>query len=501
MCNDVIRVEKSRKGVFCDEDTFFFPHRNELSSGDVEFTVNENVITFGYYQLVIPTDGDIRSFVVNKQGETVYKYKRLKNSGELPRPYRTPEIFAISDNPRVFVPVGGYSVNRQGEYRIEENVDDVYLLFVNNDARKLRSLYVQLTGRNQLVRRATLGSWNSKYYAYRQKEAEQVILDYEKRNVPLDNIVIDTDWRKSLNGWGYDINEQLFYDMKGFLSFAHQHGVEVMFNDHPEPLNGAHVFEPQEIAYREEKLQSMMDLGLDTWWYDRNWHTSLNSPDEDLSVFAWGMYAFQFIEDEYYQELSQEELQEYARRAIIMGNIDGCLHGNWKYASDISSHRYTIQWTGDIGVDDHALELEILSDISPEQARLLEGVMGKIDGQRLTPVCAVACHGVDDYSLWTADLPVAVVQEIARDGSKVHGRPEDLMAQMAPDTLRILFPYQEEGEISFSTIPERLDNLDAYTNWGGSERGSKEDILSELQKEMGLEQSEGVEQQMGGMQI
>lgn len=110
----------------------------------------------------------------------------------------------------------------------------------------------------------------------------------------------------------------------------------------------------------------------------------------------------------------------------------------------------------------NALELEILSDISPEQARLLEGVMGKIDGQRLTPVCAVACHGVDDYSLWTADLPVAVVQEIARDGSKVHGRPEDLMAQMAPDTLRILFPYQEEGEISFSTIPERLDNLDAY---------------------------------------
>ena len=82
----------------------------------------------------------------------------------------------------------------------------------------------------------------------------------------------------------------------------------------------------------------------------------------------------------------------------------------------------------------NALELEILSDISPEQARLLEGVMGKIDGQRLTPVCAVACHGVDDYSLWTADLPVAVVQEIARDGSKVHGRPEDLMAQMAPDT-------------------------------------------------------------------
>ena len=51
------------------------------------------------------------------------------------------------------------------------------------------------------------------------------------------------------------------------------------------------------------------------------------------------------------------------------------------------------------------------------------------------------------------------------------------------------------------TFDKLKKHLDAYTNWGGSERGSKEDILSELQKEMGLEQSEGVEQQMGGMQI
>ena len=347
LCNDVIRVEKSRKGVFCDEDTFFFPHRNELSSGEVEFTVNENVITFGDYQLVIPTDGDIRSFVVNKQGETVYKYKRLKNSGELPRPYRTPEIFAISDNPRVFVPVGGYSVNRQGEYRIEENVDDVYLLFVNNDALKLRSLYVQLTGRNQLVRRATFGSWNSKYYAYHQKEAEQVILDYEKRNVPLDNIVIDTDWRKSLNGWGYDINEQLFYDMKGFLSFAHQHGVEVMFNDHPEPLNGAHVFEPQEIAYREEKLQSMMDLGLDTWWYDRNWHTHLNSPSKNLKWETLGLYLYHDITRNYY--LKKSDSADVYKRPVVMGNVVEVSNGEYRKIKDSASHRYPIQWTGDIG--------------------------------------------------------------------------------------------------------------------------------------------------------
>lgn len=144
-------------------------------------------------------------------------------------------------------------------YTVEENVEDIYLLLCEKDAKLLRKLYVELTGKPELVRLSTLGGWNSKYYAYTEEEAKQLILDYEKHDVPLDVMVIDTDWRSCENGWGYDINTKLFPDMKRFFDFAHSHGVEVMFNDHPEPVNDAQVFAPEEIEYRERNLQSLMN--------------------------------------------------------------------------------------------------------------------------------------------------------------------------------------------------------------------------------------------------
>ena len=90
-------------------------------------------------------------------------------------------MFAISDTPRIIIPEGGYSVDRKGEYKIEENVQDVYLLLCKKDAKFLHKLYVELTGKPELVRLSVLGGWNSKYYAYTEEEAKQLILDYEKQ--------------------------------------------------------------------------------------------------------------------------------------------------------------------------------------------------------------------------------------------------------------------------------------------------------------------------------
>ena len=165
---------------------------------------------------------------------------------------------------------------------------------------------MELTGRTPLVRLSTLGAWNSKYYKYNEESAKQVILDYEKYDVPLDNMVIDTDWRAASDrGIGYDIDTQLFPDMKRFFDFAHAHGVEIMFNDHPEPVDGAQdVFGPKEVRYREEKLQGLMELGLDTWWHDRNWHTKLNSPSKRVLPETFGLYLFEEITKHFYEKKS-----------------------------------------------------------------------------------------------------------------------------------------------------------------------------------------------------
>lgn len=355
---DIIRIECSKNGKFCDDNTFLIPNKTNYENNEVAYTHKKGVVCFGEYELYIPEDAKSLTGVrLEKNGKKIYTYKKLKNSGELPPLDKTPEVFAISDTPRVIVPEGGYSASAKGEYKVTENVLDIYLLLCRKDAKKLRKLYVELTGKPELVRLSTLGGWNSKYYAYTEEEAKQLILDYEAHDVPLDVMVIDTDWRSCENGWGYDINTKLFPDMARFLDFAHAHGVEIMFNDHPEPVDGKQVFDPEEIRYRESNLQSLMEKGLDIWWYDRNWGIKLVSPSENLPYETCGLYLFEDITRQYYQKQSGNK--EVYRRPVIMGNAVDVSTGSYLGIKDSASHRYSIQWTGDIGSDSGVIAQEV----------------------------------------------------------------------------------------------------------------------------------------------
>ena len=355
---DIVRIEYVKNGKFCDENTFLIPNKTNYENNKVAYTQENGVVCFGEYELYIPANAKSLTGVrLKKNGQKVYTFKKLANSGELPALDKTPEVFAISDTPRIIVPEGGYSADRKGEYKVEENVQDVYLLLCQKDAKKLRKLYVELTGRCELVRLSTLGGWNSKYYAYTEEEAKQLILDYEKHNVPLDVMVIDTDWRSCENGWGYDINTKLFPDMKRFLDFAHSHGVEVMFNDHPEPVDGKQVFAPEEISYREKNLQSLMEKGLDIWWYDRNWGIKLVSPSAGLPHETMGLYLFEDITRHHYQKQAGNE--EVYRRPVIMGNAVNLVNGRYMGITDSASHRYSVQWTGDISSRSDSLANEV----------------------------------------------------------------------------------------------------------------------------------------------
>ena len=346
LSEEIVRIEYGKNAKFCDENTFFIPNKSNYGN-KVAHAFKNGAIVFGEYELYVPENAkSLAGVCLYKEGKKVYTYKKLVNSGELSPLNKTPEVFAISDTPRIIVPEGGYSVDRKGEYIIEENVQDVYLLLCKKDAKLLRKLYVELTGKPELVRLSVLGGWNSKYYAYTEEEAKQLILDYENRNVPLDIMVIDTDWRSCEHGWGYDINTKLFPDMKRFMDFAHGHGVEIMFNDHPEPVNGTQVFAPEEIEYRERNLQSLMEKGLDIWWYDRNWSTRLIPPTESVRHETFGLYLFEDITRHYYQNAAKDK--EIYRRPVIMGNVVNIINGTYAGITDSASHRYSIQWTGDI---------------------------------------------------------------------------------------------------------------------------------------------------------
>lgn len=363
LSEDVVRIERAGKKGFCDRATFFIPSRAQCEGARIAYSQEENIVCFGEYELYLPEDGKRLSGVkLEKNGKRVYTHRKAANSGELPPLDKTPEVFSIADSPRILVPEGGYSADRKGEYVVEENAQDIYLLLCGKDYKKLRRLYVELTGRSEFVRLSTLGGWESKYYAYSEEEAKKLILDYEAHNIPLDNMVIDTDWRDCAEGWGYDINTGLFPDMARFLSFAHEHGVEVMFNDHPEPVAGTKsVFDGEEIAYREQNLQSLMELGLDTWWYDRNWSTHLLSASDKVYWETFGLYLFTDITRHFYQKKAGSK--EVYRRPVIMGNAVNVVNGCYQGIKDTASHRYSIQWTGDIFCDEDSLAREVATMI------------------------------------------------------------------------------------------------------------------------------------------
>lgn len=372
---DVVRIERMRKGKFCDANTFFVPDRSEFTGWKgAELSEEDGIarISFGEFVLVLPSGGKtLTGTRLERGGKPVWKYKKTPNSGELPAPGDTPEVFALSDTPRIVVPEGGYAYRdrRNSGYKIDDGAEDVYLLLCGKDCKKLRRLYIAITGKSELVRLATLGLWDSRYFAYDQAGAQQRILDYGAHDLPLDNMVIDTDWRAASDvGIGYDVNTKLFPDLQAFFDFAHEHGVEVMFNDHPEPVKGApDLFDPAEVRYREEKLQGLLAMGLDTWWYDRNWHTKLKSPAAAVLPETFGMYLFAEITKHFYQKKARDK-QVY-RRPVIMANVNnvenGKYEGKGKYRiCDSASHRYSIQWTGDIPSDFASLGQEVETLVS-----------------------------------------------------------------------------------------------------------------------------------------
>lgn len=383
LSDTVVRLEEKGKNGFEDRETFYVLGREDFEAPESGYaTVGEEIqITAGAYRVHVPQAATELSgvYVTDENGATLYRYNGVSLPNTyLPSPSDDLRGWYFSDNPRIVPGENGYSVLEEevelNGWDFENEAPDVYV-FVPESYADFCEDFVTLTGKSNLVDLKNLGFWDSRWYVYNDEMALQQIQDYLDRGYSIDMLVIDTNWRKgdvnqkpgmdpAVGGMGYEIDKDLFPNMEQFLEKAHEMGVNIIFNDHPEPTKGnTNGLESDEIEYRSDNLKAILSLGLDMWWYDRNWHTALNSPDQDLSVFAWGMYAFQFIENEFYEELSQQELEEFARRAIIMGNVDGCLHGNWKYASDLSSHRYTIQWTGDIGVDEHALALEIRDSI------------------------------------------------------------------------------------------------------------------------------------------
>ncbi len=367
----LVRIEQ--KGPRGFENRASFTVQKRTGWDDVDFTgKNENgytVISTASYSVYVPDGADSCEgcYIADEEGEVIWKFETDTNSNVyLPSPSDELECWYFTDTPRVIPSEDGYTVSKLWHnlngWDITNKAQDVFVFMPDGNYENFTRDFTELTGKSELISLNLLGYWDSRYYEYSEETALQQIEDYTSKGYPLDVLVIDTDWRKAGSGTGYNINRKLFPDMKEFLEKVHSQGVSVVFNDHPEPtLATDNLLDKKEIRFRNRNLKNILDKGLDYWWYDRNWWTSLKPVDEELSVYTTGMYAYNQITDDYYSSIAKDG--EYSRRPLIMANVDGIDNGTQNYASELAAHRYTLQWTGDIGASDESLAGEIFNTV------------------------------------------------------------------------------------------------------------------------------------------
>jgi hypothetical protein len=381
MTEQLVRIELAgASGSFCDDLTFMVKERAFPGiTPVVRQTGNLLTVVTPHYRIQIdlgaktPQDLLDSIHICDAQDETPL-WRALEDwpcAWSFPRPEQPGKAWAVADAPRAIVPPWGAapappealrelppSLAAANGWRFEPEARDVYVFLHRGDLRQLRREFLQLTGPIPLIPLWALGLWNSRYYPYSEQSALATVERYRAEGIGLDGFVIDTDWRQGASR-GYDINTELFPDMERFLQAMRQKHAHVLFNDHPEPLNGWATTDPRLLEYREEHLTRLVRMGLTSWWFDRNWTEIIPGPMEGIESAVWGQAL-------YYDILQHQQPEQ---RTMILS----------MWSEHAASHRYPVWWTGDIHSDWETLR-EGVCDTVAAGDRLLPWVHQDLGG-------------------------------------------------------------------------------------------------------------------------
>ena len=287
--NDILRFEYSPEDHFVMQDTLYIATK-KISDEEIEFKENENVeFSFKSFDFSFNQNDPLATLVVLNGDKVVYKYRDIRNTGELPLPNKTPEIFPLMDSPRVLIPEGGYSPDAD-DFVIENDVKDLFLLICEKDHLKLRRQMISITGKNKLPRFRNFGLFASKEYAYTQKEALEAIQKYESKNIPIETFVLCSDELKDKE---YKVNPKLFANIEDFIRIAHKRNIQVVIADKPHPFSEtSKVFDKEEIEFRNNALLNYYSQGLDGWWLQRSDKNKPRTGNRSISSESVENYAY-----------------------------------------------------------------------------------------------------------------------------------------------------------------------------------------------------------------
>lgn len=400
----LVRIEQKGKRGFEDRETFTVLNRGFEKVEATETRGNGQVcVVTENYRVVVPEgatglDG-IR--VESDTGEMLCVLSNAMLSKKfLPAPSALPAVWVLGDTPRVVPPAWGALPPPENKlddamsgWDLENDESDAYVFFpAASGYEAFRADYLRLTGDIPLVPLYALGLWYSRYYAYSEQTALAVMERFQSARIPLDVFVVDTDWRIGAS-CGYGVNEELFPDMARFVRTAHERNVRVMLNDHPEP-KGQRAIDPVELRYRREGLVSLLSMGVDLWWFDRNWHTHLQAPLPGLNKEVWGMRLYRDITKDF----------RPSQRPLLMSNVDGINNGRLDSPSHPAAHRFPVWWTGDTCAEWNYLRMGVCNGVNSGICSLLPYVHEDLGGH----------HGQPDAELYVRFMQFGAFAPVAR---------------------------------------------------------------------------------------
>jgi alpha-D-xyloside xylohydrolase len=114
--------------------------------------------------------------------------------------------------------------------------------------------YRELTGKAVMLPKWAYGFWQSRQRYTSEKELLDVIAEYRRRKIPLDNIVLDWFYWPE-NAWGsHDFDKARFPDPKGMVEKVHQQNARIMISVWPK-------FYPTTANYQELDAAGFMFRG------------------------------------------------------------------------------------------------------------------------------------------------------------------------------------------------------------------------------------------------
>ena len=410
----LVRIEQRGPRGFEDRETFTIRARRlEETAAQTVRTGPTLRVETAHYGVTVPagTAGLAGVRIESAAGDTLCGLSNaMLEKKFLPAPSALPAVWVLGDVPRVVPPARGALPPPAGEedaasgWDLGNDAPDAYVFFpAAAGYERFRADFLKLTGGIPLVPLYALGLWYSRYHPYDEKSALAVIDRFREARIPLDLFTLDTDWRVGAS-CGYAINTELFPDLERFIRQAHDRHVRIMLNDHPEP-QGPGALAPAELRFRQQGLTSILALGADVWWFDRNWHTHLQAPAPGLEKEVWGMRLYQDITRAFWPE----------RRPLIMSNADGINNGRRDAPAHPAAHRFPVWWTGDTVGEWHYLRLGVENAVDSGIVSLLPYVHEDLGGH----------HGQPDAELYTRFMQFGAFSPVARIHctTKVHRYP------------------------------------------------------------------------------